>query len=425
MARSPQWRSTSGDIQNTSNPLAHLNSVPADGTLLDASGGGVFVVAGGAPLYVSSYAAIGGQRGGVAIDEWDIQNTANPAAHLRSVPADGTLLAASGGGVFEVVGGAPLFVSAWAAIGGMRPYVVVDEWDIDNIANPAAHLNPVPNDGTQINAGTTAYVVAGGSPLRIATCVVGSTNFCSRSTAVDPWDIANITNPAAHLNPSPTEGTLIQALPSSHYWKFHLGGWLSVSAQSLATAVTDAAVTSFPVDAPPSITSPTSATFIKGSPSSFTPTATGFPAPTITESGSLPAGVSFAGGVLSGTPTQAGTFPITLTASNGIGVDVTQSFTLTVVPLAITSASLPAGTAGTAYSTTLTASGGNAPYKWKVISAQKLPKGLKLSATTGQITGTPKAAGTATVTIQVRDTKTKTTPKTQNVATATLTITIS
>ena len=50
----------------------------------------------------------------------------------------------------------------------------------------------------------------------------------------------------------------------------------------------------------------------------------------ITESGTLPAGVTFGGGALSGTPTVSGTFPVTLTATNGIEAAAKQSFTLTV-----------------------------------------------------------------------------------------------
>ena len=105
-----------------------------------SSGGGVFIVAGGAPLYLSTYDAIGGPRPGVHIDGWDIDHTDNPAAHLRAVPADGTLLESSGGGVFIVAGGAPLYVSTYDAIGGPRPGVHIDGWDIDHTDNPAAHF---------------------------------------------------------------------------------------------------------------------------------------------------------------------------------------------------------------------------------------------------------------------------------------------
>jgi hypothetical protein len=83
-------------------------------------------------------------------------------------------------------------------------------------------------------------------------------------------------------------------------------------------------------DAVAAISSASSTTFTEGTSGSFTPTATGTPTPTITESGALPAGVTFSGGVLSGDPTVTGTFPITFTATNGIGSPAVQNFTLTV-----------------------------------------------------------------------------------------------
>ena len=74
------------------------------------------------------------------------------------------------------------------------------------------------------------------------------------------------------------------------------------------------------VDEAPAITSTSSATFTEGTEGSFTVTASGTPAPGITESGALPHGVEFdlATGVLSGTPTQDGTYPVTFTAANGV-----------------------------------------------------------------------------------------------------------
>jgi hypothetical protein len=61
-------------------------------------------------------------------------------------------------------------------------------------------------------------------------------------------------------------------------------------------------------------------------------TATGTPPPTITESGALPDGVTFFGGLLGGTPTETGTFQLIFTAQNGISPNATQNFTLTVNP---------------------------------------------------------------------------------------------
>ena len=82
------------------------------------------------------------------------------------------------------------------------------------------------------------------------------------------------------------------------------------------------------------ITSTDHATFTEGAAGSFTVTATGAPAPTLTESGALPSGVAFdaASGVLSGTPAagSAGSYPVTFTATNGVGSPAAQSFTLTV-----------------------------------------------------------------------------------------------
>ena len=78
------------------------------------------------------------------------------------------------------------------------------------------------------------------------------------------------------------------------------------------------------------ITSADATTFTEGTLSTFTPTATGSPAPTITGTGPLPTGVTFTGGSLTGTPTESGTFPITFTATNGVLPNAVQSFTLTV-----------------------------------------------------------------------------------------------
>ncbi len=63
----------------------------------------------------------------------------------------------------------------------------------------------------------------------------------------------------------------------------------------------------------------------------------------------------------------------------------------------------------------LTATGGNAPYRWKLLIGT-LPKLLTLSSA-GVITGTPQSAGTTTVVVQVTDTATSTTPQVSAVVT--------
>jgi hypothetical protein len=83
----------------------------------------------------------------------------------------------------------------------------------------------------------------------------------------------------------------------------------------------------------PTITSANSATFRVGVAESFMVTTTGSPTPTLSESGALPSGVMFnaATGMLSGTAGATGTYHVSFTASNGVGSNAVQSFTLTVI----------------------------------------------------------------------------------------------
>ena len=101
---------------------------------------------------------------------------------------------------------------------------------------------------------------------------------------------------------------------------------------------------SFQVGERASITSPSAATFTIGQIGLFTVTTTGAPTPALTESGALPGGVRFTDNgngtaTLAGTPWagRAGSYPVTITASNGVSPEATQRFTLTVdAPAAIT-----------------------------------------------------------------------------------------
>ncbi len=78
------------------------------------------------------------------------------------------------------------------------------------------------------------------------------------------------------------------------------------------------------------------------------------------------------------------------TGCSSTSTDLTSS-----VKIAITTTSLPTGKVGTAYSTTLAATGGETPYTWALIGGT-LPAGLSLNASTGAITGTPTTAASAT-----------------------------
>ena len=103
-------------------------------------------------------------------------------------------------------------------------------------------------------------------------------------------------------------------------------------------------------------------------------------------------------GAITGTPTAAGTYPLTATATNSFGsgtsVFAIAIYAAVVVPV-ITSPTSAPGTVGTAINTfPITATGVPTSY-----TATGLPPGLTIDPVTGAITGTPTAAGTFVATI--------------------------
>ena len=141
-------------------------------------------------------------------------------------------------------------------------------------------------------------------------------------------------------------------------------------------------------------------------------------------SGTLPAGLSLSAstGVVSGTPTaattntsisfavadsatpaQTKTVALTLSISAVANTSTSSVSSVTTTAVAITTTALPAGAVGAAYSASLAATGGTAPYTWRIASGA-LPTGLTLSASTGVISGTPSAAvSSAAVSFSVTD----------------------
>ncbi|MGO9275304.1 MAG: putative Ig domain-containing protein [Terriglobia bacterium] len=164
--------------------------------------------------------------------------------------------------------------------------------------------------------------------------------------------------------------------------------------------------------AAPVITSATSASGKVGSAFSYQIAATNSPA-SYAATG-LPAGLSVntTTGLLSGTPTAAGTSTVTLSATNSGGTgSATLTLTVTAESPVITSATTASGTVGSTFSYQIVAT--NSPTSY---AATGLPAGLSFSTTTGLISGTPTAAGTSTV--KLRATNSDGTGK------ATLTLTI-
>ncbi|WP_443945859.1 putative Ig domain-containing protein [Pedobacter sp. AW1-32] len=119
----------------------------------------------------------------------------------------------------------------------------------------------------------------------------------------------------------------------------------------------------------------------------------------------IPAGLIFdpATRQVSGTPTQAGNYSITLTATDAENKTATNNYALRVIGvLTLPSATLPNGTVGVTYPTqTLPAvTGGTAPYTYL---ATGLPPGLNFNTATREITGTPTLGGTFAVSVTATD----------------------
>ena len=147
---------------------------------------------------------------------------------------------------------------------------------------------------------------------------------------------------------------------------------------------------------PPPITSADIASGFVGQAFSYTITATH--SPNSFNATDLPPGltVETTTGVISGTPTMAGTTSVTISASNAGGTDTaTLVLTISLLPApVITSAATASGTAGLAFSYFITATHNPNSY-----GATGLPSYLTLDAASGAISGTAAAVGTTNVTV--------------------------
>ena len=123
----------------------------------------------------------------------------------------------------------------------------------------------------------------------------------------------------------------------------------------------------------------------------------------IIPAGALPNGLTLGAstGMISGTPVAPGTFNFSAqvvdSSGNSSTNTVTQACTMTVNgPLSVICAAVNTGDVGVPFdSGPMTVMGGTAPYTYSIVGT--LPPGLTLNTSTGEVTGTPTAAGTFTV----------------------------
>jgi len=286
-------------------------------------------------------------------------------------------------------------------------------------------------DGTATISGTPASGSGGSYPIQItASNSVGS---ASQSFTLANSEAPAITSPATATFSTGVAGsytvtttgypaaaiTESGALPSGMTFKDNGDGTATISgtpasgsqgsypvtvsaANSSGSTATLALAITVNAAAAPAITSGTVADFTLNQAGAVAVTATGSPTPKITETGTLPAGLTFTDNgngtaLLSGTPTTTGTTSLTFTASNGISPDATQTMTVTVGQApAFTSADTATGTVGSSFSFTASAGGYPAP-SW---GDSNLPPGLTFTDNkdgTATLSGTPTTAGSYAV----------------------------
>ncbi|WP_438480139.1 putative Ig domain-containing protein [Oleiharenicola lentus] len=148
----------------------------------------------------------------------------------------------------------------------------------------------------------------------------------------------------------------------------------------------------------PQITSSLTALGAVGS--EFVSIVTASNSPTSFNVGALPAGLSFnsSSAQIVGTPTTAGTYPVSLSANNASGTGASVTLSITIEP----SGPVPAITSAAAVSADL-----NTPFNYQIVASNSptsystngLPVGLSLNTTSGLISGTPTVAGVSTTTL--------------------------
>jgi len=260
--------------------------------------------------------------------------------------------------------------------------------------------------------------------------------FASPSQAIDNGQSVNITVTVKDSKNAGVTWTLSgpgalsnQAATSVTYTAAATGGGTATITAASVTDSKKSATLTITVTAPPAITTTTLAAGVEGTAYNATVAVTGG-AGKLTYSisvGALPAGLSLnsSTGAITGTPTGpngAVNFTVKVTDSSAGGPQsATQALSILInlpPPPSITTASLPNATEGTAYSQTITATGGLTPYTFSIVvpGTGTLPAGLTMS-TAGVISGTPTGPNTTSnFTVKVTDSSNPTQSATQNLS---------
>ena len=274
--------------------------------------------------------------------------------------------------------------------------------------------------GTPTTAGTfsgTVSVTSGGNTnnagLSITIAASAAASVITSSTTASGTVASSFTYTAAGSN-SPTSFN-ITGLPSGLSANTTSGAITgsptAVGTYSITISANNAAGTGAPITLTLTIAAPAGAPVISSSATAsvavnaaFSYTVAASNSPTSYAASGLPPGLSLdaSTGAITGTPTFAGSYNVSLTATNATGTSAPQALSLTVGALSsIASATSATAAVGAAFTYTVTST--------VVVPAvtsfnvSGLAAGLTADTTTGAITGTPTTAGTYSVSLSANN----------------------
>ena len=280
--------------------------------------------------------------------------------------------------------------------------VVASSSDASPATSLSAPAGTVPTAPTVTAISPTNFAAGGGNDVKITgTGLSGATAIeigtAAQFTAGTPTTLVLCASSGPGCFTVTNSTTLdISAMPG------HVAGAVTVQVVTLGTS----ASTAYTYNSGPALLFPAPPGGEVGVPYSDQLTVTGGTSPFTwsVSAGSLPAGVTLnaSTGLLSGTPTTAGTYSFTVKVTDSSSQSNTEAVTLTVIPgPSLSFPSPPSAWTNTVYRDTLTESGGTGPFTWSV-SSGSLPAGISLSAA-GNLTGTPTVTGTSSFTVKVAD----------------------
>jgi hypothetical protein len=249
------------------------------------------------------------------------------------------------------------------AVDGLENQTLIESWN-----GSVWSIVPSPNTSSIQNNSLSGVSCSGPSACTaVGTYTPYDPNQSSIAlTLVESWN-GSVWSIVPSPDPSPSSDNSLKGVSCSGSTACTAAGYLAPSALSETAQPLIESSTSISNGEAPAIISGAQADFTAGSSATFAVTSTGSPTAFLSESGAFPNGVSFIDNgdgtaTLSGVPVaeSAGTYPISITASNGVSPEATQSFTLTVQGPQTTSILIPSNGATLSGSTYLDASASGA-----------------------------------------------------------------